>query len=234
MTERHRKKAIPLRLLPLLVLFPVGCLVDLDQRCGPDQRYDPESHRCACDDGHALVGNRCLACGEHELATPDGCRCEPGYLRASDDEPCEENDTLGKACASDDDCPDPTYGYCAPDAASPGGYCTASGCSASTGCEGDYACNGLGDPSFCERPPSGVGHACNSDDDCADFEASFCETVVAHQCLVHDCKPDPTRCYGDWVCCDIGLIGQSLCMPPTELEGGNCPAGGTLISKEAP
>jgi hypothetical protein len=31
------------------------------------------------------------------------------------------------------------------------------------------------------------------------------------------------------VCCDIGLLGQSLCLPPSELMDGNCPAGGTLV-----
>ena len=83
-----------------------------------------------------------------------------------------------------------------------------------------------------EHPPSGLGQACSLSDECAGNQASYCETVVAKSCVVNDCAPDPNRCYGDWLCCDIGLLGQSLCIPPSELEDGNCPAGGSLVPRE--
>jgi hypothetical protein len=49
-------------------------------------------------------------------------------------------------------------------------------------------------------------------------------------CLKSDCKADPSVCPGDWACCDIALLGNSLCLPPAELSAGECPAGGHLIT----
>ena len=86
----------------------------------------------------------------------------------------------------------------------------------------------------CDPPATGDGSGlpCTSDDDCAGQTASYCETVSAHACLVNDCAPDPSKCQGDWVCCDIALLTQSLCLPPDELEDGACPAGGTIVPRE--
>ena len=206
-----------------------ACLVDPDQRCGPNQEYDGK--RCICTDGYGLVDNACVKCGKHEQGSLAGCACSDGYVRKTPDGKCEELDELGAACASDDDCIDPAYGYCAH--ADGDGYCTSADCSASADCEtaADYSCNAYQTPSFCERPPTGLGTSCTSSDDCAGFAAGYCEVISEHVCLVGGCKDDPTLCHGAWVCCDIPVLSNSICVPQTSLADGACPAGGTLIAR---
>jgi hypothetical protein len=84
---------------------------------------------------------------------------------------------------------------------------------------------------FCERAPEGLGERCEASADCEDFEANYCEALVEQACVVADCASDPNVCHGDWVCCDISLVMASLCVPPSELQDGACPAGGTLVSR---
>jgi hypothetical protein len=218
--------------LPLAALWLApACLVDLDDRCGEHQTFDAEQGNCACTGDYALVNDHCEPCGEHETGSPDGCVCSEGFSRATPDAACTELAGLGQECQSDADCGDPSYSYCHQPAATATGYCTAPGCSSAADCPTDYGCNTRQAPAFCERPPLGLGIACTSSDDCAGNTASYCETVSAHACVVNGCKPDPTVCHGDWLCCDIGLLSESLCVPPDALEDGNCPAGGTLIPR---
>ncbi len=220
-------------ILPLLGLalanFAVGaCLVDVDQPCGSHQVL--RGSRCECESDYGLVGNACIKCSENEVGSLDGCQCAPGFGRSNAAVPCEPTAALGEPCTVDSDCAAPAFSYCAPVAG--GGYCTLPDCSASAECTNDYSCNLRGSPSFCERPPVGAGVSCQSSAECVDFEASYCETVLAHACLKNDCKADPDVCPGDWVCCDVQLIGESLCLPPAELGGaGECPGGGTLIPR---
>lgn len=218
--------------LPLAALWLApACLVDLDDRCGEHQTFDAEQGNCACTGDYALVNDHCEPCGEHETGSPDGCVCSEGFSRATPDAACAELAGLGQDCKSDADCGDPSYSYCHQPEATATGYCTAPGCGSAADCPTDYGCNTRQAPAFCERPPQGLGIACTSSDDCAGNTASYCETVSAHACVVNDCKPDPTVCHGDWLCCDIGLLSESLCVPPDALEDGNCPAGGTLIPR---
>ena len=219
-------------LIPLAAPLLPACLVDLDNRCGENQHYDAEQSICACDGDFALAGNVCERCGEHETGSPDGCVCAEGFSRATPDAACEELAGLGQECVTDVDCGEAGFSYCYLGAGGEPGYCTAPDCSSAADCPTDYGCNTRETPAFCERPPSGLGIACTSSDDCAGNAASYCETVSAHACLVNDCKPDPSKCHGDWVCCDIGLLSQSLCIPPDQLENGSCPAGGTLIPRQ--
>ena len=206
-----------------------ACLVDSDRRCGEHQEYDGK--RCICADGYGLVDNACVKCGKHEEGSLSGCACSEGYLRKGADGRCEELDELGTACASDADCVDPTFGHCADLGAD--AYCTSTGCEDSEACDTaiDYACNTRESPSFCERPPEGLGTSCSSSDECSGFAAGFCEALSSHVCLVGECKRDPTLCHGDWVCCDIALLSSSICVPQSELTDGACPAGGTLIPR---
>jgi hypothetical protein len=219
-------------MLPLSLAFlGQGCLVDLDNRCGENQHYDSEAANCACDTDFARQGNVCARCGENETGSPDGCVCVEGFSRATPDAACEALAALGQDCSSDADCGDERYDYCRIEDGADAGYCTAPGCNSAADCPTDYGCNTRSAPSFCEKPPEGLGDACKSSADCEGHAASYCETVQAHACLVNDCKPDPNKCHGDWVCCDIGLLSQSLCIPPDQLEDGACPVGGTLIPR---
>lgn len=210
-----------------------GCLVDLDHRCGENQHYDDSAEVCLCDGDFAPKDDGCVRCGENEVGSADGCVCAEGFSRPSADAACEAAASLGEPCATDDDCGD-GYDHCALGEGSQDGYCTSADCTTAADCPTDYGCNTRQSPSFCERPPQGLGTACEASADCAGFEASYCESVSAHACLVNDCAPDPDKCHGDWVCCDIGLLSQSLCIPPSELEDGNCPAGGTLVPRSQP
>ena len=213
----------------LLCSATPACLVDEDHPCGQHQAADAGA--CLCDEGYGLVGNRCVACGAHELGTLEGCACEPGYARAGADGPCAKLEGLGEACGQDADCVDPRYAHCQRDADA--GYCTSADCESSDDCQVtlDYACNTYASPSFCERPPSGLGKSCESSDDCDGFEASYCESLSAGVCLQNECKDAPESCHGDWVCCDLAILGTSLCVPPSELVEGACPAAGTLIER---
>ena len=202
-----------------------SCLVDADHRCGTHQVL--QGDLCACETGYGLTGNQCLACGANEVGSLTGCDCAAGFTRGDAGQPCSASG-LGQACAQDTDCTDPSFSYCA--SAAQNGYCTRPDCTSSVDCTNDYSCNQRGARSFCQRPPTGFGTTCQSNADCAGFEASYCESLSSHSCLQNDCKSDPSVCPGDWGCCDIALLGQSLCLPAGELDGGQCPAGGTLIS----
>ncbi len=205
-----------------------ACLFDPDERCGLAQHYD--GTKCVCDDGLELSGAECIPCGDHEISSENGCVCGEGYFRNDEDDSCERVKGLGDSCEDDEDCTDPAYGHCQP--TEEGGYCTKADCKSSDDCDGEYACRASGQLSFCERPPSGLGASCSSNDDCSDYEASFCEAVVNKSCVVNDCADAPNICHGDWVCCDIGLLSESLCIPPEELADGACPAGGSLVPRE--
>jgi len=219
--------------LPLFAAFSApACLVDLGHRCGENQHYDAENVNCACDADFELVDTTCMPCGDNEVSSPDGCVCEDGFSRATPDAACEALAALGQDCKSDADCGDARYGHCQLLSGETVGYCTSTDCSTAGDCPTDYGCNTRTSPTFCERPPEGLGNACTSSADCEGHAASYCETVQAHACLVNDCRADPNKCHGDWVCCDIGLLLQSLCIPPDQLEDGACPVGGTLIPRE--
>jgi hypothetical protein len=214
-----------------LVMSAPACLVDLDDRCGNDQHYDAESETCLCNADFERAGDRCAPCAENEMGSAEGCVCVEGFSRSSADSECKPAASLGQDCDSDADCGE-DFGYCAPAGEAEHGYCTAADCMTAADCPTDYGCNTRQSPSFCERPPEGLGTPCKAAEDCAGFVASYCETVSAGACLVNDCAPDPDKCHGDWVCCDIGLLSQSLCIPPSELEDGQCPVGGTLVPRK--
>ena len=73
----------------------------------------------------------------------------------------------------------------------------------------------------CQQGPSGFGTPCTADADCQGFEASHCETLQAHVCVVANCQTAPDSCTGGQSCCDLGSLGipLTLCLPP-----GQCPA----------
>src|SRR4051812_8980420 len=124
----------------LALVFVVSvdaCLVDTSDRCGPHQHFvKGRGGRCDCDSGYLLVGNA----------------CEPTKKSA-----------LGKSCKSDDECTDPSFSYCANAREDTDvGYCTRPECKTSAECDTalDYGCNDRESPSFCERPPEGLGKSC--------------------------------------------------------------------------
>jgi hypothetical protein len=228
---KPRARGVALSIAAWICAITPACLVDLDQRCGEHQHYDPEQANCACNLDYTLTDGVCVPCGENETSSSDGCVCVEGFTRATPEAACEALAGLGQACQADADCGDERYPHCRLEAEL--GYCTGRDCGTAADCPTDYGCNTRTTPSFCEKPPEGLGQACSDSQECEGYAASYCETVQAHACLVNDCQPDPSKCHGDWVCCDIGLLSQSLCLPPDQLESdGSCPAGGTLVPRE--
>jgi hypothetical protein len=209
-----------------VALLAASCLYDPNEPCGEHQEL--VDNACVCVDGYGLVAEACLKCPRGEVGNPLGpCACSEGMSRSPENGRCGE--ALGQACSSDLECTEPSPTCHGIEAS---GYCTLSGCRpGKDDCPGDFACNDREGEPFCERPPSGLGASCDASEDCRGFEASYCESLSEHACLVEGCAENLDRCHGDWVCCDIALLGASLCIPPNELEDGACPVGGTLISR---
>lgn len=206
----------------LSALALAGCIVEEgDKACGPNQMLvDTEGLRyCACMPGFIIVDDDggCTPCGEHEVSMQNKCVCEQGYTRPSEGAACMMSD-LGGACTDDSGCGG-DFPTCA------GGYCTAM-CSSSTECEMGWICDDSSGDKVCNKPPTGFGMSCQSDDDCKGNEASFCETFQSHSCLVSCSATSP--CPGDWGCCDFTIM--KICLSPSSMPGGACPPGGTLVT----
>jgi hypothetical protein len=78
--------------------------------------------------------------------------------------------------------------------------------------------------------PTGVGEYCDTDADCAAFDAKYC-AVPTHSCLVESCATGEHTCSSTAACCDYSalLAGFSLCLPPEQLTDGACPMGGMKV-----
>jgi len=205
-----------------------SCLYDSSDRCDSGQAYDAAAGLCVCT-GNTIAGvdpdtgsPACVACAEHEVASNDACVCEEGYQRPTPDAACANvPDALGLACESDDDCTDATYDTCHV-LENGAGYCTNVGCTAG-GCSGGYACDTVAVPTYCARPPNGAGKSCASDTDCADTEATWCDSFVSHVCYVQGCALDGNDCPGK-ECCDLavasgGLLKKTICVDPGTCKG---------------
>jgi len=196
--------------LSLAALAPPGCLYDADQRCGSGLEFDSQIGRCVCPANTAYSATGCVACMEHEQATAAGCACEAGYARSTPEGACAAvPEGLGASCdPAASACASP-FDHCEPAATE--GYCT-SACTSSDQCSGGYACNA---ESICQRPPLGLGKSCESPDDCAGTEATFCDEFQTHACQVQGCQLDPNDCFAGYECCDLSAFGvaQPLCIP---------------------
>jgi hypothetical protein len=61
--------------------------------------------------------------------------------------------------------------------------------------------------------PTGEDQPCQSDADCARFDASFCDVFVTGTCLVRGCTVAPDNCYQGKECCDLSDFGlPTLCI----------------------
>lgn len=192
-----------------LAVVAAGCVLDTDDRCGPNQVAFEGDERCVCAPGSAYTPDGCVPCGSNEVESPTGCICEVGFTRGDDGACAEVSGGIGTLCTTDAECLNPTYPHCQ---ASPGGsYCTAQNCDA--GCDGGFACNLAGSPSYCQRPSTGVGVPCTSDADCAGNDANYCELFVSRTCLVRDCSVAPESCFTGSECCSFpGTPIPNLCL----------------------
>jgi hypothetical protein len=198
MREREAKDAM--RLLkrifrgsvPLLAVFAAVSCVDSDDRCGDDRVLDAATDVCVCKPGTIDQGSACV-----EMPPAGG--------------------GLGAACEDSSACADPAFPDCHTlDDGS--GYCTKNDCTSNDDCGQDFRCALEETPAYCHAPPTGQGVACESDDDCADFDATFCSvgSPFGVVCLVPDCVDD-TSCSPGYTCFDIGMFMPGMpkvCLPP--------------------
>jgi hypothetical protein len=197
-----------------------GCVYDPHDRCDPGQVFNGDS--CTCPANTLMLdGGACQPCGANEIVSAGACQCVAGYSRSSQDAGCEPNPAdMGVACdPASAPCASPVYGHCEATSGT-SGYCTTSGCTSADQCTGGYDCDTNSSPSYCRRPPTGYGATCGTDADCASYDAKYCETMVAHQCLVNNCTKSPNSCFVGYDCCDLTTLGipQKICIPK-----GNCP-----------
>ncbi|HET9932548.1 MAG TPA: hypothetical protein VFQ35_17720 [Polyangiaceae bacterium] len=188
--------------------FASACTFDSSDRCGPNQVIFGDNLRCVCDTHSAYTATGCVRCGEHEVAGPSGCVCEPNFSKGTGGV-CEPT-PMGIGVPCDGTCEDPVYKHCETTAS--GGYCTNTGCTGPADCTGGYACDTA--TGVCKRPPIGLAKSCTSNADCAGTEATYCDTFVTHSCLVQGCTLAPDNCFQGWECCDLSSFGipQPLCV----------------------
>lgn len=211
-----------------------ACLYDADQPCGEERVLSDDGLACVCPEEAVDVEGQCMVCADDEVATTSGCQCPEGQAKNGEDVCVEAS--LGADCSSDADCVAP-FDFCEPD----GGYCTSTGCTTSDECEGDYACatmsgsggtgaagaSGMGGANggdtFCQRQPTGLGMSCETSEDCAGTEATYCDPYFL-TCLVENCNVEENNCFAGYQCCDLSAfnVPNPLCVDEELLEEGTC------------
>ena len=199
--------------LAVLLWFAQSCLlVDPNDRC--DLPFVQVENTCACPEGTTEVDRDCIACPPHSSTIVGLCLCDEGWVETEDGSCALAPEGLGAPCDAATLCTDPSFDRCTSAGADPG-YCTTSGCATTDDCPGEYACNTDATPTFCQKPPEGLFAPCNSSEECASFEATYCEVVYAHVCLVEDCSTTAQDCgFPGFTCCDFSGFGlPNLCVP---------------------
>jgi hypothetical protein len=203
---------------------------------------------CVCEDGSALTEHGCEACGRNAEVVGNECVCSAGFeLNASkeceasrddttDDDAADDTDANdhammdaattgapGAACDVDGDCDEP-FAHCRTEPSASVGYCTSVDCEDDAECPETFMCQREVTPSFCKRPPTGIGRSCEDNDDCEGYDAWMCNAFDS-RCVVTDCLSDPdAACFRDQLCCDFSVFGgPSICIPEDELDTGECP-----------
>ena len=199
----------------------VACLYDADDRCGPNQKLGALG-TCACADGLVLQGQDCVPCGKHEEWEAGVCVCADGYTRSNETGSACVLGGAGTACdatADDSGCKDSAFPLCRVPVSGPS-YCSVT-CASDDDCPRGFVCDTESTPASCKSSPVGQGDHCESAEDCAGKEASYCESTISHACLVSGCSIDrPLSCSEGWICCDLQSLGFALTLCAPE---GVCP-----------
>lgn len=211
---RWRRLCARASVAALAAFWVAGCVIDPDDKCGPNQVLWGDDDRCVCAEGFGYTATGCVACGENEVSVllTGTCSCAEGYARDGATGPCEPIPMdIGVACTTDADC-NAAFPHCQPHDL--GSYCTSTGCTTTGDCEAGYACDTTATPSYCKRPPVGLLQPCESDADCEGTEALYCDTFFSHACLVRDCSLQANDCFEGNLCCDGSPYSiPNLCLP---------------------
>ncbi len=185
-----------------------------------------EDGACVCPPDEIAERGRCVGCGSNERAVDGACVCKSGFDRATDGS-CQERpadagvgrDDAGGSAECDS-------GVCTPTGE------PAATCVESVDCAEDELCD-VHDSSQCVSKPAGLGLSCESDADCADSEATYCEVYSSSTCQIQGCAERAGVCPGDMACCDFAVLARSLCIPASRLDAGECPAPGELVERQS-
>lgn len=196
-----------------------SCVYDSDRPCGAGQARGPDGY-CVCAGNARLEPDthQCVACGANEVVGPKGaCDCAAGYARPAPGQPCAAREPgLEDACdTASKPCSVARFDHCQPTAGT-AGYCTSAGCKATAECPAGFTCRASAAPPYCARPPVGQGKACTANADCAGSEATLCDTLYTHTCLVEGCDvKDASACSSGFLCCDLSSFGlaKTVCAP---------------------
>jgi hypothetical protein len=223
MKSRHWGSLATLGVVGLATVGLLQACYDKSDPCGPGLELSSQGNAClcpegeiatdtGCDCGENLVRNdegQCVPCPDGEVPRGDSCECAPGTIR-NDEGDCEAA-AIGLPCTSDDECQAP-YDFCYTNR----GYCTARDCVDSSDCPGDYVCLDLPDGSgtSCRKPPSGEYEPCSGPNDCAGFDAGYCDSYF-QLCYVENCSVKPNDCFEGSECCDLSVFGvpNPICIP---------------------
>jgi len=215
-----------------MVLVP-GCIISGD-KCDAHQVKveDDDFALCVCEPGAAPNSNGvgCTPCGKNREVQNGVCTCTEGFVPAADGDGCEASD-IGASCIQDDDCASSSpYGV----ANKTQPYCSSSGCSSNSDCPGGWTCEASNDTRYCRKPITGLGVQCTTNDNCAGFEANYCENLQTHTCILQGCAVQDVVCPSEWLCCDYSaLLGAPLstCISPSQTISGACPQGGKQVNQ---
>ena len=209
-----------------------GCIIGGD-KCDAHQVHHSGNYDiCVCEPNAVLnaSGVGCTPCGEQEEIVSGACSCKAGFVKGADGT-CMASE-IGASCTAAAACMTAAFPYCAL-GKDPTGYCTSQGCSVNADCPAGWSCEAAAGTHYCHRPPTGLGTACKSSDDCSAFDASYCETLQSHTCILQGCAVSTVACPNEWGCCDFSaLLGAplSVCYAPAMLVAGACPSGGRLVA----
>lgn len=211
--EMVHLRHLGLRVIALVAMSP-ACMYDSQARCGDDQYLDA-NETCVCSPGTVAIDHVCVRCPDGEVAAGAACVCPVGFLRDPATSECGPAPSgQGVDCDASNACPSTADPRCTDE-----GYCSRD-CRSAADCVGGYACDVAMAEPVCVRPPSGLAAPCATQADCAGYEANYCETAVAHACLVSGCVIAEDDCFIGWTCCDLSSFGftATLCVPE-----GQCP-----------
>jgi len=219
-----------------LALAGSSCMYDKDKPCGDDWDVDKDANgnpRCVCPEGSVYSPTGCIECGEHQIVQGAACVCEEGFIMGSNNV-CQEappdtstssstttgaggtgsnttSGTTGESGAGGEGGGD---GSNTESTSTDGGSTTSSTTGSTPECavNGDCAAEQICDAGVC-RAPTGWGTACDTTDQCAGFEADFCDTYQ-HKCTISNCTNAPATCPATYECCDVTSFGGTIqCIP---------------------
>lgn len=177
--------------ISFLAVAGPSCMYDKSNPCGDDLVVEKDAdgnERCVCPAGTIYSPTGCVECGPNQIVQGAACVCDEGYTMGADGK-CQEISSTG--------------------AAGDTGTGSEPECAVNDDCDTTEICAA----GVC-RQPTGWGATCTTSDDCAGFEANFCDTFQGG-CTVSNCTNVPNTCPAGYDCCDLSAVAgfAIMCIP---------------------